>query len=449
MNYFQRLIFCLLVIPGYAASIPDDSTSIPEVGKPVPQFSLSNITNFERSSATNDDFKGRWLILNLWYPGCISCITGLDKINTVHEKTGDSVQVLLIGLKNHNYPYIESFYEKIRRKKNLTVPSAFDSVLFERWGIYAMPKVFIIDPDGIVRVISTGADVTAEKVNKLIAGKDVDFAAIPGDIRFDPDQLNPGRNKLIYRTLLTTWNNEVPTIMDVNYFVIWPESMIEKGYKCIGVPLDVLYKEAYIGESFWDLGKFLTHEKGGQIYWSKVRELYGKFYPDPVIEVTDPSPFIWDRSTGIGTYNYVTNPPPDHVSRKYMMDLIRKDLQNVFGYAVTIEKRAMPVINLVKLNRENHLRTKGGDVFITQGSKAAGFTIRNESMDKLLIILNEHLSYRRPPFFNATGTAYNIDITIDADLTNFEAVRAELRKNGLDLVQSMKRMKVLVIRDRK
>lgn len=452
MSSCWRFILCLIFIPGavcVATEVEVDTTLMPEIGKPLPRFSLSNVTHYKKTSVTNEDFKGQWLLLNFWYPGCLSCITGLERINAVHEQVGGNVQVLAIGLNNHNYPDIQTFYEKIRRKKKLTVPSAYDSALFERWDIHVMPKVFIIDPEGIVRVVSTGADITAEKVNNLIERKDADFARIPGDIRFDPDVFNKTRNELIYRSLLTTWNNELPTITDVNYFAVWPVSMIEKGYKCIGIPLAFLYEEAYLGENFWDLGRYLSYKGNAQINWSIIGELYGKFYPDPVIEVRDPSPFTWDNRTGIGTYNYVANPPSSFVSREYMMELIQKDLKNAFGYDVSIEKRRMPVINLIKVDKNIQLETRGGDQFISPGSKAVGFTIRNDTMNKLLIILNEHLGSGRPPFFNATGIDHNIDITIDADLTNFEDVRIELRRNGLDLVQSSKRMKVLVIRDSK
>ena len=47
---------------------------------------------------------------------------------------------------------------------------------------------------------------------------------------------------------------------------------------------------------------------------------------------------------------------------------------------------------------------------------------------------------------NETGIQGNIDITMDALLTDRNQVIRELRKNGLDLVKGTRVMKVLVIR---
>ena len=51
------------------------------------------------------------------------------------------------------------------------------------------------------------------------------------------------------------------------------------------------------------------------------------------------------------------------------------------------------------------------------------------------------------PYFDETGIPWNIDIKFDVLLTDREAVLRELRKNGLDLVEGQRRMKVMVIRD--
>ena len=46
-----------------------------------------------------------------------------------------------------------------------------------------------------------------------------------------------------------------------------------------------------------------------------------------------------------------------------------------------------------------------------------------------------------------TGIIENIDIELDAILTDFEALKKELEKHGLLLEQKTKAMKVIVIKD--
>ncbi len=59
-------------------------------------------------------------------------------------------------------------FEKLRVKKGLNISSAYDSVLEKRWDIQSMPHIVIVDPEGIVRYITSGADMDQQKIQALM-----------------------------------------------------------------------------------------------------------------------------------------------------------------------------------------------------------------------------------------------------------------------------------------
>ncbi len=78
---------------------------------------------------------------------------------------------------------------------------------------------------------------------------------------------------------------------------------------------------------------------------------------------------------------------------------------------------------------------------------AAGFTMKNITVDQLLGLVMNYIGKGQPPFFNKTNILAHIDIEMNADMTIWQTVIKELQKNGLDLVKGTKQMKVVVVKD--
>src|SRR5258706_7287535 len=84
------LIFCPVISP--AQSIPQ-----PEIGKPMPDFSVDNIKNYKTTKASLKDFRGKWLIFDFWGINCKACIASFPKINQIQQEFPDKLQMLLDG----------------------------------------------------------------------------------------------------------------------------------------------------------------------------------------------------------------------------------------------------------------------------------------------------------------------------------------------------------------
>jgi hypothetical protein len=112
---------------------------------------------------------------------------------------------------------------------------------------------------------------------------------------------------------------------------------------------------------------------------------------------------------------------------------------------VFIQTRILPCWKLVATKTARERLSTKGELQQYNGDHA-GFTLTNAPVKRLLkIIWGYH--QLEPPFIDETGITGNIDITMDALMTNLDDIRNCLQKNGLSLVRSTMKMKVIVIRD--
>jgi len=107
----------------------------------------------------------------------------------------------------------------------------------------------------------------------------------------------------------------------------------------------------------------------------------------------------------------------------------------------------MPCWKLVATNSaKKALLTKGG----TPGFKnnyLSGYSITNYPME---FVIHKLYGYKVKPdevYIDATGIKGNIDLSVDAILTEPDEYLKALQKNGLNLVRDEKEMKVIVVSD--
>jgi thiol-disulfide isomerase/thioredoxin len=436
-NCFITVIIFLVSVTSHALNkFAGADTIKPEVGKPCPEFTLTHVTHYPKKQVTLNDFKGKWLFLDFWFTGCTSCIRSFPKINTFQKEFERDALFLLIGTNDKKYNRnIEAVFEKLAKNQGLSIAAAYDSTLGPRWGITTMPHIIIVDPQGIVRHITNGSDMNRERIEKLLRGESVSFRPKGSDSReFDSNlSMNSEREMLQYRSLLTSWNGERPpsyALSDVNSFVKMPQRKNE--YLLVDFDPASLYNTAYFGRHYFKLFSDSS---------------YAEISNFPILEVKNDSIFKSDDNS----YNYSLFLPLDRMTKENIMKYMQQDLERVFGYRASVEKREMPVWKLVgKPETEEKMRTKGGKKYSSTagGSFAAGFEVRNIPFRRFFLMLFFYLNEKeKHPFVDVTGMSGNIDANIDADLTDLEDVKRELKKYGMDLVLSSKKMKVIVIKD--
>lgn len=132
---------------------------------PAPAFTLKNL---EGQDVSLSDFKGKWVILDFWGSWCIWCIKGFPELKEAYAKYKDKLEVIGIdcneteeawkaGVAKYELPWVNVYCPK-------------GNPLFEQYGIQGFPTKAIIDPEGIIKNITTGHDPEFfTKLDELIA----------------------------------------------------------------------------------------------------------------------------------------------------------------------------------------------------------------------------------------------------------------------------------------
>jgi thiol-disulfide isomerase/thioredoxin len=408
----------------------------PEVGRSMPDFRLDNIKHYKTTKASLVDFKGKWLFLDFWFPGCVTCVKSFPEINLLQQEFRDQVQFMMVGLNGFEFKGIEKIYEKYRAKYNLKLAVAYDSILSEKWNIHSMPYIIIIDPNGKVNAITNGQNMSVENIRDLISGRTVKFAL--GDNRPEYDVRKfPGTpdNTLVYRSILTKWKGERGMESNLAHHVTGPPEYRKVGFFLVAAPLSQLYAKAHIGENNHNV-KYVDS---------------ALMYPFPILEVKDKKLFEYDSSYGNyeGIYNYnLALPVAKSQDIEYVKKIFQQELKNVFGFDVSFERRKFKVCKIiVKPGGMEKLRTKGGEKVMDLSP--IHMKLINVPIETFCQLVIYKLQGPKRLFIdeNETGFAGNIDVTLDTIFTDYTETQSALRKVGIDLIEEERELKVMVIRD--
>ncbi|MGS2765323.1 TlpA family protein disulfide reductase [Sinomicrobium sp. M5D2P9] len=318
--------------------LKNEGDGYPEIGKPCPPFTLESITYYHKEQASLEDFKGKPLILDFWTRSCRSCIASFPKVNWLQEQFGDQVRFMLVSREDGKNKGVREVYERFRKRYKLNLPVSYTAELFDKFGVTTVPHVVWIDGEGVVKAITSGAQVKAENIQDFIAGKELKLFKKPNreeEENMARQEESAAENEdtettgVLYRSELTGVNRAIYNTAFPSSFV---PSLVEKhsGFRMDNVSVEGLYRLAYT-------------DTVRSVPYDRKNTSYGKFWARPVLEVTDSSAFEFDREAEKGVYCYRLK-VPENKSRDplYVQQIMRRDLKNYFGYDVQVETRPMP-----------------------------------------------------------------------------------------------------------
>lgn len=162
MRLIISFVFCIVI--GGPVNGQRSEISPVQLGQRIGKFSLNDIRYYPKASVTQNDFKGKWLILDFWNASCLLCLQAMPKMDSLQSRLRHNAQVMLVGYTGRQYrpaagesdeKKVKELYEKVKSRANLSLPSAFDSTLFHRFDIAPCPYIIIVDPEGIVRGVTS------------------------------------------------------------------------------------------------------------------------------------------------------------------------------------------------------------------------------------------------------------------------------------------------------
>jgi len=413
-SFWLFLIGICFVLNSYC-QLPEAALAYPVVGKPCPDFVLHNIKYYKRGQAGLKDFRGKWLILDFFTSTCSACIASFPRLSQQAKQFGDKLTYMMVGAPDNS---IGPLYERFREKLALSMPCSFDHGLFERWGIDAVPRVYLIDDQGVVRSISTG--LTVRQISDFLQGKITNAAPYYSS----PDSsILYGSAFTHYQPRLERFTNPVTVTSDSNSTL----------FDCKGQSLENMLNYAFWGD-MWPAGSL-----GGD-------STFYQYANKPILETTDSLLFKFSYNENRNIFDYtmrLKGSPTLDVLRQTMRD----DLCRFFGWSICVESRPTPCLKLVvKAGAAERLRTRGGARLLTGNQKIMNYSARNFPFRDFYGGLCDELSSFC--ILDETGIGGNVDLIVKGPWLSVADAQAGLRPLGLELVPDSVNIKVLVVRDR-
>ncbi|NAY91423.1 redoxin domain-containing protein [Muricauda sp. JGD-17] len=408
----------------------------PIVGKPLPNYVLQEVKYSDQSKISFSDYRGKWMILDFFKMGCTACFESFPKVNELAKQYKESLQILLIG---EDHRFVRETFEKFRKKYNLKLPMAIDSDLFEQFGVLAVPHVVYIDPDGIVRAVTSKID--KDVVDSFLRGETPDVRILlnkhqeqntnhsfPRDTITLISEHNIQPKNIIFKSILGKYDGKSRRVV---------YSPFGKGHthKLIGVSLRNLYTLAF--------NDTLLHFPSAD---GKKPNYYGKSVRFPILKVNDTSMFYGDYERKENLFTYELSISPDKYESMYQMKkILQNDLNEYFGYKVSIDSLLMPYWKLIATDKARNDLKSRKTTYSWEGKGSHTFSeLTNAPVSNIVRILWAY-HQTEPPFVDETNIKGNIDIRLNAIHTDLMDLRRALNENGLDIVRGQKKMKVIII----
>lgn len=464
-----------------------------------------------KGTPINKYSKGHVYILEFGASWCSPCLTMIPELSAMAEKYKGRATVASFYVMEHNpekdtggNPKYAQRIEKLiaRQGDKIQYTIGVDDAegsLEKAWldaaGATGIPITFVVNQQGKIAWMGSNREQLKKVIEQIVENKYL--SEIPmnqGIIKNDPtieertvqqqvaSIAESKESDILHFSAITTFNPEQKAeihsyVENYNWLSTDSDSAISTGkIKLIGMSLRQLYYCAY-GDTVWNYPLSRNIVKG--IFYDTIaakhyRRSYGKYWYRPLLELRDSSQFETFEWSNNNKFNYWLSTSPKTSSSLNLRNTLQADLQNTFGYSVTVEKRKMPCWKLTT-NPENAaaLITKTpGQKYRLLRDDDGNYRVKNAEIRDLLFQLEirygrktndlRHEGSMQPPFIDHTGIVGEIDFVFmneaaekitDEKYTGvqfpFEEYRKLLLTMGIVLVKSECEMNVIVIRDPK
>ena len=409
------------------------------IGDKVPDGFLENIQNYDAENFKYSDFKGKLVILDFWNTYCSTCISFFPKLEKLQAQNEGNLKIILVNsledrkaIKDRLFQINKkraSYGEKLLQLSSLTAIYR-DSTLAALFPHKSIPHHVWIS-DGKVLAITDASYATFENVQQVLAGKKVKFYHKDDFLNISYSMQKNG----ILKPVLPSFN---PTFYS-GFMAYRPLSNGASG----------IVKDSVNGTS-------RMYRPNNSIY-----SLFIEAFTVPserirtIFEVKDWGPFemsginefseVWFKKN-LFSYELCVPENDETNMRKYMQQDLNRFFGGVYGMEGKIEKRIIKSIVLIQ--------TKAGV------QKSTGVKKKYERIDSVRNFINypfrgivqllaESLEDMSLPlaFIDESGFTGQVDIQLIGKMSDLPEVRKQLLKYGLDIIETVREMEVLVIRN--
>ncbi|MFD2963682.1 MULTISPECIES: TlpA family protein disulfide reductase [Olivibacter] len=431
-NRVIRLITCVLILET-SVSIGQEFTPIAETKTNDTFFSEGDTLSRELREELKP-YLGKPIILDFWATYCGACINAFPHLDELQKQFNDRAQIILVT--NQSRETIENFAKRNKKYRTLSLPTVVSQKLWNSFSFRTIPLHVWITADGRVEHVTGGWNLNAERLEDFINGKKLNLTTLVQNRDFDKTadlwlEGNGRQNK--YMQYYSFFMGYVPdaggrtsVVKDKNTGIlqkikIWNGTLINM--------FAIAYGETTINNPF-------------------------KRYNRVIIEAQNKNRFMmpsdkteYDQWLSNNAFCYELYVPKEKSAE--IFDFMRMDLERYFDLTASIEQREEPCFVLMNLlNNMEKIRTKGGKPS-AYFRKENTINIQNRLMYVFMEELQDELAtFSSLPLINETGFDGLLDIDFTRRPKDLKTINKELEKYGLQLKETVRKIEMLVIRDK-
>ena len=387
------------------------------------------IVNHPQKTIDFSDDKNKLILIDFWSTWCSACLINLPKIASLQQKFGNKINIIPVS--SQDKAALEKFFSSPNGKKYKSMMSIYeDKKLHEIFPHAGVPFIIWIK-DGKLLNSTDAGQLTEQTINEVLSGGKSSLQTIIQIDRARPLMLSEDYDRQRNVQLLNYSFFAKGQIPDIGAGGTYRKTALGKihGRQFTNLPLwDMYYAIGY--ELFKQQDKTSFTEKRMII---EVKEPE-KLMP---IEKADGS------NDGTNLYNYEFIIPEQKSDSLY--NYMLEDFNRYSGYTVTLEKRPVKCLVLVRTSTKDKLATKGGEKRSTFPRTPS--ILRNVPLKNMINMLNGEINIKEL-FIDETGYTGNVDIEVSGvkDIAN---LKKELQKYDLDLIPEERQILMMIIKDQR
>lgn len=412
-----------------------------EAGDTMPRYLLDSFYREPRKSLDIYDLRGKLVILDFWNVQCKACIASMPKMDSLQKLLGDSIQVLLITYNSHDE--IDKLFAKIKLKRP-GLPIVTSRNLYINYFPHEGDPLHVwVRPDGVIEYLAEAYNSTSDNIRKVLRGSispEINSRKVlPGYNRsssfFSQASLLPTDNVDSYSLLLSgmhLYQNIRGEGGSVRFDSVTGKAISVCAFN---MPIIRLYSLAFSPDLFgFDPGNHLL------FFNNRILDETGNHLDGP----QDRNRIDTWRNENVYSYEArINSSRPGNVYQ-----FMQEDISRYFDYKSAIEKRNVKCLVLVKGDNFNKVKKDQQErhrLFYDQN----GLSIINEPFALFIKELVYALQQYPQPFIDGTGYKGTISLNITGNISEITNLKKELHKYGLDLVEKILPINMLVIKNKR
>lgn len=432
----MRKIFLHSIL--FALSVLNVKAQHLSVGDIMPDLKMNKLVDISEKEISFHELKGKLIILDFWNIRCLACIHAFPKLDSLQKLFPSQIQIVLVT--KNSKAQISEMLSHI--KKNLpSLPCIVnDTVLNQLFPHEGEPFQVWIGQDGKIKYLTSDYNTSKENIEALLKGKELsisNFEFLQG-FNFSKPILEQNSDKLFnlidgYSVLIRGLQKyERNTVVRME-----KDSNSNKVNRitAINVPILTLFNLAFNYSVYgYDKGNFRSKKNNRIIY--EIKDTATLFEPTDLRKLDE-----WKKRNVV---SYELKIPDNATYSIY--GIMQNEVNRFFDIEGSIEKRTIKCLVLIDSSHKE-IKTNGGKPLAQYVAK--GYMIQNQPLEALVNELQfRHYDITTPIVSGVNGQS-NVDLLINCDLADLNAVQKELCKYGLKLVEEEKEIKMLVLKQKK